>query len=71
MDRGAGDYRLNSAGSLVDYCDWSVLGSLSDYSANGLTRPNDLPAANVFGDWDLGGIETYPQDSIFEDSFGD
>jgi hypothetical protein len=70
IDRNAGDFRLEpEASPQVDFCDWSILGSLSNHSANGLNRPNDLPAGNLYGAWDLGGIEYYAPGPIFADRF--
>ncbi len=72
VDRNAGDFSLDpGASSMVDHCDWSTLGSLSNHSANGLDRPNDVSAANLHGAWDLGGIEYHALGSIFADRFED
>lgn len=70
VDRNAGNFELDpGSSSMIDYCDWSTLGSLSNHSANGLDRPNDVAAANLHGAWDLGGIEYYAAGSIFADRF--
>jgi|GEM_PF-1723780 len=71
VNAGAGDYRLSSGSAMVDYCDWSILGSESNFSANGLSRPNDVPEPNQFGAYDLGGIELHDPDFIFQDRFED
>jgi hypothetical protein len=69
VDRNAGGFGLLPTSAMIDYCDWSTLGSLSNHSANGLNRPNDVPAVNLHGAWDLGGIEYYPVGAIFSDRF--
>jgi nitrogen fixation protein len=69
VNAGAGDYRLSPGSALVDYCDWSTLGSESNFSANGLSRPNDLSQPNQFGAYDLGGIERHEPGDIFRDRF--
>jgi len=56
---------------MIDFCDWSILGSLSNHSANGLNRPNDVAAGNLHGAWDLGGIEYYAVGALFADRFED
>lgn len=71
VDAGAGDYRLASDSEMVDYCDWSTLGTESNFSANGLVRPNDVSEPNLFGDYDLGGIEFHGAVAIFQDRFED
>lgn len=71
VDAGAGDYRLTPDSALVDYCDWSTLGTESNFSANGLSRPNDVFEPNLFGEYDLGGIEFHGADAIFQDRFED
>jgi predicted outer membrane repeat protein len=69
-DQAGGDYRLISGHSLLDWCDWSILGSESDVSANGYTRPvDDLSIGNLHGTYDLGALERYLPDVIFEDDF--
>ena len=72
LDRPGGDFRLDPASAYIDYCDGSFLGAGSNTSASGFARPNDLPdVLNVFGSYDLGGIEYHLPDLIFTDYFGD
>ena len=54
---------------MVDYCDGSFLGIGSNYSANGLPRPVDSSISDLFGQYDLGGLERYDDDLIFKDGF--
>ena len=68
-DRGGGDYRIVDNTSMVDYCDGSFLGIGSNYSANGLPRPVDSSISDLFGQYDLGGLERYDDDLIFKDGF--
>jgi len=68
-DQASGDYRLQNNSALVDWCNWSYLGSDSDYSANGLPRPIDNSISNLHGTYDLGGLERYELDGIFSDDF--
>jgi len=68
-NRSGGDYRLVDNTSLVDFCDGSFLGVGSNYSANGLPRPVDSTISNLFGTYDLGGLERYDSDLIFKDGF--
>lgn len=69
-DRAGGDYRLLDVSLLVDYCDGSILGGDSNHSANGYSRPVDnVVSANLFGSYDLGGLERYGLDVIFADDF--
>ncbi len=67
VDRVSGDYRL--VNTFVDYCNSSLLGSRSNYSANGLIRPVDDAWPNLHGTYDLGGLERYDLDLIFADGF--
>jgi predicted outer membrane repeat protein len=68
-DRAGGDYRLLEGSSLVDYCDGSILGVGSNHSANGFVRPINDAVSNTFGTYDLGGLEWYALDVIFDDDF--
>ena len=68
-DRDNGDYRLEGASALVDFCDGSFMGLGSNVSANGLPRPVDNSIVDAFGTYDLGGLERYDSDLIFKDNF--
>lgn len=68
-DQPGGDYRLQDNSYYVDWCTGSFLGIASNYSANGLPRPIDNSLANLYGTYDLGGLERYQLDLIFEDGF--
>ena len=65
-NRSAGDYRLLTASEFIDFCNWSILGTPSNVSANGLPKPIDHPLNNnLYGTYDLGGLERYEFDLIF------
>lgn len=68
-DRAGGDYRIVETTAMIDYCDGSFLGVGSNYSANGLPRPVNSTTLNLFGIYDLGGLERYDSDLIFKDGF--
>lgn len=64
----AGDYRLLNNSTLVDWCTGSFLGSASNHSANGFARPVDSSVVpNLYGSYDMGGLERYELDLIFAD----
>jgi predicted outer membrane repeat protein len=68
VDRAGGDFNLISGHVLLDWCDWSILGSESDVSANGFVRPvDDSSIGNLHGTYDLGALERYLPDVIFAD----
>lgn len=69
INEPAGDYRLVDGSGLADYCDNSVLGSGANYTARGAVRPYDVSSLDLFGDYDLGGIESQPEDLIFANGF--
>ncbi len=69
VNRAGGDFRLIDNTAMVDYCDGSFLGVASNYSANGLPRPVESSKTNVYGSYDLGGLERYDSDLIFKDGF--
>ncbi len=68
-DPSIGDYRLQEDSALLDRCDNSLLGLESNVSANGFLRPVDHPFVDVFGPYDLGGIEWVDSDIIFKNGF--
>lgn len=69
-DRAGGDYRLQSGSIHLDYCSGSFLGLESNVSANGLPKPiDDSSISNLYGTYDLGGLERYDLDLIFKDNF--
>lgn len=69
VNQAGGDYRLNDGSLMVDWCDWSILGSESNHSANGYARPVNNAILDLHGQYDLGGIETYAPDVIFANDF--
>jgi len=69
VDRNGGDYRLLPNSLLSDWCDSSFLGLDSNHSANGFARPIDNIIGNLFGTYDLGGLEVHELDLIFKDGF--
>ncbi len=69
-NRALGDYRLVDDSPLIDWCDSSLMGLGSNYSANGFSRPVDSAEVdNVSGTYDLGALERYELDLIFKDEF--
>lgn len=69
INQAAGDYRIADFSSMIDRCDWSYLGSESNVSANGFVRPVDSDYVDLYGSYDLGGLEHYELDLIFADDF--
>ncbi|MFC3193782.1 hypothetical protein ACFODZ_05975 [Marinicella sediminis] len=68
-DQAGGDFRLQEDSLMIDWCNWSILGSESDHSANGLPRPVNHAIGDLHGTYDLGGVEWHLPDTIFADDF--